>query len=136
MINLKKFVLDNIKDSGEYAILSYDGIEEVVWIEKNWSEVFNKYCFHVSPCEINKVCKVKEPVDNFCKEYVENYSPIIEEKNIQEFIDNFVKPLIKDGYLYKVSNFLKAPYLPKEIDNIKLISRVECFKYLLNNAVI
>lgn len=77
--------------------------------------------------------KVEEDIELFCKNYVENYISLEESENKQDYINNFLKPMIVDGYLYEIENFQCSPYLPKEVDNIQIISEKECLDYMLRN---
>ena len=40
--------------------------------------------------------------------------------------------MIVNGALYGIENFQCSPYLPKEVDGIKLVSEKECLIYMLS----
>lgn len=135
MINLNKFLLDNVKseDVGCYALVSYGGKTEAFWFSNFCNlnkdgEVF----FLESPCELNKICEITKPIDEFAKEYVDEL--LDEDADEEEYIEQFVKPMIVDGFLYEIENFQAEPYLPNEVDNIKIITERECLEWLLCNC--
>lgn len=129
-MNLEEFLLRNMMDEDSYALVTYNGKTESIH--------FTKYNFGSgdwfleSPCELYKLDKVNEPIDDYCKKYVEMYIDEIEE-NAEEFINEYMKPMIVDGILYEIDCPQCSPYLPKEVDNIKLISERECLLWILNN---
>lgn len=129
MINLKEFLLKSKIDFGTYALVMYNNHTEPTW--------FTKYNFGdgdwflESPCELYKSMEVTEPIDNFCKEYMKKWISLAEGENEKEYIDKFIKPMIVNGWLYEIENFQCLPYLPKEIDDIKLITERECLEYML-----
>ena len=42
--------------------------------------------------------------------------------------------MIVDGCFYEINNFQTAPYLPGEVDDIKMISGRECLEWMLSNC--
>ena len=134
MINLKEFLLKNVTGIGVYALVSYNDTVEATWFTKHWSDIDNQPWFLESPCELYKICNVNKPIDEFCKNYMEECIQLEEDESVEDYIKNFVKPMIVDGCFYEINNFQTAPYLPKEVDNIKIISQRECLEWILNNS--
>ena len=132
MINLKEFLLKNISDIGGYAIVSYNNKTEPIYFAKQWSDVDNQYWFLESPCELYRICKVERSIDEFCKEYVEELVQLNEDTNIEEYIEEFIKPMVKDNWFYEIENFQVEPYLPKVVDDIKIIPERECLEWILS----
>lgn len=136
MINLEQFLLDNMKsDVGCYALVAYNHITEAIW--------FSNYCdlnkkgevfFLESPCELFKICEVEGDIDRFCKKYMNDINLLdgaTEENLEKEYIEEYVKPMIIDNSFYSIENFQVAPYLPNEVDGIKIITERECLIWLL-----
>ena len=131
MINLEEFLLNNIKDIGSYALVTYNNKTEATWFTKyNFGDGDR---FLESPCELYKQTKVGEDIDEFCEQYIEMFIYLEEDVSKEDYINQFIKPMIIDGWLYEIENFQTAPYLPKEVDDIKLISERECLEWMLNN---
>lgn len=127
MTNIKEFLTKNNIDFGTYALVTYDNNTEPIW--------FTKYSFSEgdwfleSPCELYKIAEITKPVNKFAREYV---AEILEEdENVEDYINKYIKPMIVDGVLYEIENFQCSPYLPKCVDEIKLISERECLKFML-----
>lgn len=129
-INLEKFLLENVKGRGTYALVSYDNKIEPTW--------FTRYNFGNGDWFLESLCTLRvitssidTPIDEFCKEYVSEFLEISEDCNIDEYIKKHIKPMIIDNCLYEIDNLQYDPYLPKEVDDIKLITEEECLRYLL-----
>lgn len=138
MINLEKFLLKNIYEDevGCYALVSYNGTVEAIWFSNFCNLIDEEVFFLESPCELYKISEVGDDVDKFCKEYMKELDFLdgATEKNTERYyIENFVKPMIHNGWFYEINNFQTDPYLPKEVDDIKLISERECLMWLLEN---
>ena len=132
MVNLKEYLLSNKLNHGTYALVTYDGKEHPIWLTKynfgdgDW--------FLESPCELYRITEVAEPVDEWAKDFV---SGILEDDaDTDEYVNEHVLPMIIDGVYYEIENFQCAPYLPKEIDDIQLISKRECLEYMLQHSKI
>ena len=131
MINIEEFLLNSNLDMGTYALVTYNGKIEATWFSKyaEWGEDRHTW-FLESPCGLYKVADVDKSIDEFAKEYIEG---LLEKgTDEQEYINKWVLPMIVDNVLYEIENFQCAPYLPKEVDDIKLINERECLEYLLN----
>ena len=120
MVNIQEFLLENNIDVGEYALVSYNEKTEPIYFAKynfgdgDW--------FLESPCELFKIMEVKSDIESFCIEYVKEYMELDEGITEEDYINKYVKPMIMNGYLYEINNFQCPPYLPKEVDDIKLIT--------------
>lgn len=131
MINVKDFLLENNIKDGTYALVSYNNTIEPTWFTRY--DFKNKPWFLESPSQLYKIAEVKEDIDTFCKKYMEDNICLESNESEEEYINKYVKPMIVDGWLYEIENFQCSPYLPKEVDDIKLISERECLEYMLNN---
>lgn len=134
MIGLKEFLLKNIEGQGEYALVSYNGVTEAMWFTKYKSGLDNKPWFLESPCELHKVCKVEKPILTFCKEFVSECIELEKGEIEEDYIENYVKPMIVDGWFYVIDDFQTAPYLPKEVENIEIITERKCLEWLIKNT--
>lgn len=138
MINLEKFLLTNIYEDevGCYALVTYNGRVEATWFSNFCNLIDDEVFFLESPCQLYKLCEVGDDIDKFCKEYMKDIDLLdgaTEENAERDYIENFVKPMIYNGWFYEINNFQTDPYLPKEVDDIKLISERECLMWLLEN---
>ena len=129
MINIQEFLNDNSKERGTYSLVTYENKTYPIWFSSFSSE--NGFWFLESPCSlyivdnhINEDC-----IYEYAKVYVEDL--LSDDADVDEYINNFVLPMIIDGVLYEIENFQCAPYLPTKVDHIKLISERECLEYLL-----
>ena len=129
MINVQEFLLKN-NELGTYALVTYDKKTEATYFSGFYDE--NKLWFLESPCLLNQICEVDKPIDEFCKEYVREIG-LIEDIDENKYIEINIKPMIIDGYLYEIENFQTSPYLPKEVNDIKIISERECLEWMINN---
>lgn len=134
MVNLKQFLLKNIKDGeiGCYALITYNNRTEATWFTKYYSDIDNQPWFLESPCELYKICKVDKPIEDFCKTYMDECIELEEGESVQDYIEEHVKPMIVNSYFYEIENFQVAPYLPKEVDDIKIITERECLEWMLD----
>lgn len=132
MINVEEFLLKSNLDLGTYALVTYNNRTEATWFSKYDDEGAD--WFLESPCELYKLMEVTESIDDFCKEYMEQCICLEKGENEEDYINEFVKPMIVDGWLYEIENFQCSPYLPNEVDDIKLISEKECLEYLLKQV--
>lgn len=130
MIDVEKFLLKNNVDYA-YALVKYNNKIEPIYFRKYTNED-NSIWFLESSCELNKIMKVSKPIDKFCREYVEQYIELESDENEEYFINQFIKPMIVNGWLYEIENFQCEPFLPINVDDIKLISEKECLEYMLN----
>ena len=131
MINVQEFLLKN-NEPGTYALVTYNGKTEAVYFSGFYYE--NELWFLESPCLLYQVCEVDKPIDEFCIEHVKEIG-LTDDADENKYIDNFIKPMIIDGFLYEIENFQTSPYLPKEVDDIKIISERECLEWLINNYI-
>lgn len=131
MINVQKFLSENAKGFGTYALVNYNGITEATYF-CNYGDVQGNDWFLESPCELMKICKVDGDEDDFCRKYLDEVYELEESVDEEDFINKFIKPMIVDGWLYEILNFQCSPYLPKKVENIKIISARECLIYLLS----
>jgi hypothetical protein len=128
MINVEKFLLENKIKQGSYALVTHNNKTEATW--------FTRYNFGQgdwfleSPCELYRLMEIEEPIEEFARKYIDGLLEEGEDK--QAYIEQWVIPMIVNNVLYEIENFQCSPYLPKEVDDIKLISERECLEYLLN----
>jgi len=127
MINVDEFLLKSNLELGIYALVTYNNRTEATWFSKHDYE--GKDWFLESPCELYRITEVDKPVEEFAKEYIDG---LLENgTNEQDYINKWILPMIVDNVLYEIENFQYSPYLPKEVDDIKLISERECLEYML-----
>lgn len=131
MINIQEFLLKNVKNNDVYALVKYDNkVHAIHFAKHNYK---GEYWFLESPCQLYKHAKVDCDIDIFCKMYVKERLILEENADIDEYINNFVKPMIIDNWLYEIVNYQCAPFLPKIVDEIEIISEKKCLEYILKN---
>ena len=133
MINVEDFLLENKVGFGTYALVTYDDHTAATWF--NRFDFKGEPWFLESPCELYEIANVANQSDlEFAKYYVENVLELEEGVDVEDYINKYVLPMIIDGVLYEIENFQCSPYLPKEVDDIKLITERECLEYLLEKS--
>lgn len=130
MINIEQFLLDSKLD-GTYTLVTYDNKVEATWFTKHYYG--DKPWFLESPCEPYKIMEVDKPINEFAKWYVDGL--LEDDVDEENYINICVLPMIVDNVLFEIETFQCSPYLPKEVDDIKLISERECLEWMLNNKV-
>jgi len=78
--------------------------------------------FLESPCCLRKIADIKTDIDTFVKEYVNEFVCLENGENEEEYIKNYMLPMIVDNVMYEIENFQCEPYLPEYVDDIKLIN--------------
>lgn len=127
--NIHDFLMQNA-ESMQYALVEYDGTIEAVYFVQHSHN--GKPWFLESPCN---PCKEHEFADNenieeWCLSMADELlEPDVDRK---EYYKEFMKPLIVGNILYDIYCPQVAPYLPKEVDDIILITERECLLYLLD----
>lgn len=129
MINIQEFLLSKNIEVGEYALVTYEGNTTPIYFSKY--KIKGEDWFLESPCELFKITHIDKPIDEFALEYAE--SILEKDANFEFYIDTYIKPMIVDYVLYEIENFQCGPFLPKEVDDIKLISERECLLYMLGD---
>ena len=127
VINVETFLIDSNLEIGTYALVTYNDKTEATWFSRHDYE--GRDWFLESPCELYKITEVDKPVEEFAKEYIEGL--LEDDADEQEYINKWVLPMIIDNVLYEIENFQCSPYLPEEVDDIKLITEQECLEHLL-----
>lgn len=124
------FLKTNITGSGSYALVTYENRTEAIWISKytNWTE--GRDWFLESPCELYRF-EFKDTSEESIRAYAEE---LYEPDGTEDAINN-IKSMLRDGWLYEIENFQTMPYLPNELDNIELISEIECLDWMLKQPV-
>ena len=129
MIDVKEFLSKSNLEVGTYALVTYEGRIESTWFTKydNWGEDGHTW-FLESPCTLYRIAEVDKPIKEFAEIYA---SCFVEEEEIESYAEQYIIPMIVNNVLYEIENFQCSPYLPKEVDDIKLISEEECLEYML-----
>lgn len=132
MIDVQDFLLENTVEDGVYALVCYDKkIEPTHFVKYNFGD---GDWFLESPCELYKVTEVKSDIDEFCNKYAEECLGLKNDIDKKAYINEFIKPMIVNDCLYEINNFQCAPYLPKEVDDINIITEKECLEFLLKES--
>ena len=132
MINYEEFLLNNVnkEQCGTYAIVTYNGIEEATYFQHVRDDKGGLW-FKPSPCSLYVIGKCKNP---YSKEWVEYFKELLEdEESVEDYIKEYVKPMIMGDILYEIENFQCMPYLPDEVDDIRIVSERKCLEWLVNH---
>ena len=124
----KKFLEDNIKGMGSYALVTYDNHTESIWITRfaNWDE--DGDWFLEAPNDLHRY-EFKDNSESIIRDFVkEQYEEEYTEEGVK-----YIKSMIRDGWLYEIDSPQVAPFLPEKLDDLTLISEEECLEWLLNN---
>lgn len=133
MINFEKHLLDLGREE-YYAIVTYNGIQEATYFKKIYDDKNGNWIMP-SPCQLIYGFKVNEnDLRNDLRNYVKEV--YIEEEYLDVGIDSFINeniiPFIKDGIYYDLEAFQCLPYMDKEVDDIKIVTKKELFDWLYN----
>lgn len=123
MVDVQKFLANNYIELGVYALVTYENKVEPTWFTR-----YNDW-FLESPCELHYITEIDKPIDEFFKSYANTMLKKDEDK--EYYIEKYIKPMIMDNVLYEIENFQCSPYLPKRVDDIKLITERQCLEYIL-----
>lgn len=128
MINVQEFLKENMKGFDCYCLVTYDN--ETYPIHFNRHNFNGEDWFLESPCEVYTVSK--NCGDIYSEKWINYVKSLLEEgEDIKDYIKNYLEPMIVDNVLYEIEAFQCEPYLPKEVDNIKIITERECLLYVL-----
>ena len=84
-----------------------------------------------SPCMLYEIGECENP---YSEEWVEYFKELLEdEESVEDYIKEYVKPMIIGNILYEIENFQCMPYLPDEVDDIRIISERKCLEWLVNH---
>ena len=138
MINVKDF-LDNNGNCSCYALVTYNNKIEPTYFSKIF-DCNNEDWYLESPCELYPLLEIREEIiqdKNKVKkcliEYIKDF--LEDENNAENYVDEFLMPFIKGNYVYEIENFQYSPYLPKEVDDIKIVSEKEIFNFMMNEKI-
>lgn len=128
MINVSKFVEEQ-NHRAFYALVEYDGITEPTYfysVDLGESGLIDMH----SPCEVFKRFEGKNEIENYF-DWLINDS---DNNFSKEDIDKYFRTLIVNDVLYEVENFQCAPYLPEEVDSIKICTERDCLLFILEHS--
>lgn len=128
MVNIQEFLINN-GNNNCYAMVKYDNHYDCVYFSKQSYK--NEAWFLESPCELSFTkFNNLEDCKNCIKELVFNNE---NDNEFDEYINKNVIPFFINNILYEIENYQVAPYLPKMVEEINIISEKDCFEYLLKN---
>ena len=130
VVNVQDFLIQNA-ESFQYAIVKYDGRTEAVYFTEH--DYKGKDWFLESPCGLYEEQRFSEN-ENIKEWCLSTADALLEpEANRIEYVEQYMLPLIVDNVLYDIFCPQVEPYLPKMVDDIKLVTERECLFYLLKN---
>ena len=115
-----------------YALVKYEDKTEVVYFVRHYND--NKPWFLESPCYI---CTKHEFDSNDDNDDLENWCLELADELLEpdadrkEYYEKYMEPLIVGRVLYDIDCPQVSPYLPREVEDIILITERECLFYLL-----
>ena len=115
-----------------YALVKYEDKTEVVYFVRNYND--DKPWFLESPCYIctEHEFDSNDDNDNLEKWCLELADELLEpDADRKEYYEKYMKPLIVGHVLYDIDCPQVSPYLPREVEDITLITERECLFYLL-----
>lgn len=130
VVNVQDFLIQNA-ESFQYAIVKYDGRTEAVYFTEH--DYKGKDWFLESPCGLYEEHRFSENknIKEWC---LSTADALLEpEANRIEYVEQYMLPLIVDNVLYDIFCPQVEPYLPKMVDDIKLVTERECLFYLFKN---
>lgn len=128
MINLEKWLKENI-EGNEYALVTENGKTRPVYFSIFYSDLDGEPFYLIDTCWVQKLAKVEDDIDKFCKEYMDECIQLNEDASVEEYIEEFVKPMILDGYFYEIWNYHGSPIEVKEVEDVKLMTEREILEW-------
>lgn len=133
-MRVKDFLKNNVtKENCCFALVTYNNKTEAIYFDIERKE--DKFYYYEACCEAVKNVCITGDIDLFCREYISKN--IISPNN--SFIDSYIrhnmKPFIINGWLYDIKASISAPFLPKEVDDIKIISKKKCLHFLIEKNI-
>lgn len=134
MIKWREYLKENISSFTGYALVTYNGVTEATYFASYSADDDMNDWYLESPCLLYKIDEINTPIDEFCEKYVREYIELEDKEEVKDYIEKYVKPMIIDNIFYEIENFQVAPYLPEEVNEIKLISERECLEWLIDQS--
>ena len=137
MINVFEYIT-NLETDNAYALVTYEGKTEPVYFYLFGDMGHGMFLSHSPCCKPTVICTFSEEEQRNIKGVcVEGIIPgLLGTHDLhvcEEFFDDFVKDMIIDGVLYEIECFQCAPWLPEEVDEIKILTEGEMLRWLLKN---
>lgn len=130
MVNVQDFLIQNA-ESFQYAIVKYDEQTEAIYFTEH--DYKGKNWFLESPCGLYEEHRFSE--NENIKDWCLSTADALLEPEVDrtEYVEQFMLPLIVDNILYDIFCPQVEPYLPKMVDDIKIVTERKCLLYLLEN---
>jgi hypothetical protein len=129
--NILHFLLENSSGKSSYAIVKYGNKEHAVFFANHHSMDYGEG-FIEEPCYLHKIY-FGQDLDKFCRHYAEDAIGPHNKEAIDKFIEERVLPYIRKDAFCLIDTPSVEPFLPDEIEEIKLISKSECIDWLLEH---
>lgn len=125
MVNVNDFI-EKQNHGCFYAFVTYDGHTEPTYF-------YSVDLGEDGLCDLHSVCTAYKIVEG--AEKIEEYfnALIAEGSYTRKFIDEYCRPCIVDNTLYEMENFQYSPYLPEEVDEIKICSERDCLLFCIKS---
>ena len=129
-VNIQEYLKENFNTETPYAIVTY------VENEKEHSDLVYFVCYNdwylEAPCCLISM-PFKEDVESFCNHYVNDVIELEDnsEKSKREYIEKYIRPMIRNNTYYEIDCPQTGPFLPKQVKSIKLISETEALDFIL-----
>lgn len=134
MINVKEYLFNNLHkfdDYGIYVLVTYDDNTVPIYFAKHY-DTNNRIWFWESCVDLLKY-KIDRPIDDFCDLHATIFYKCCDKEEKQKIIDKYIKPMIIGEYLYETEAYQQIPFLPKEVDDIKIVTERECVEWITEN---
>lgn len=133
-VNVKEFLLNNCLGDNCYATIKRyrkgkDSNVEFVYFSRQKDESGD--WFLESPCHPIKIMEVEGDVDTFCNNYIETVYILENGTNKESFINDYIKPMIIDGWLYEIDTPQCSPYIGEEVHDIQIVSASHLLRMML-----
>lgn len=135
-MNLYNFLRNNVQGAGSYALISI--YNKIIPVYFDRYDTGKDVTFVESICELYMVDVVsgagKRKTKVFKQLAKELCPAITTRENLNDVIEEYVKPMIVNGIAYDVFNLDTLPFLHEEVDDVVLVSRRECLLFMLEEA--
>lgn len=125
MVDVQKYLEENRVDN-VYAIVKYDGKEELVYFTKQYYK--GKPWWLESPCQDVVIDQIAGDID--LQKHINSRYYFTDEESYTFLYEDLIS-MIRNGLLYEIYSPQVEPYLPKEVDSIETITESKALDLLL-----
>ena len=125
------FLKEHSSGKSTYAIVKYNGKEEAIFFVNHHSMEYGEG-FIEEPCYLHEIYFGND-LEKFCHHLAEDAIGPGNPKGEEDYIKRRILPYVKGDVFYLIDTPSVEPFLPEEIEEIRLITDLECIEWLIKN---